>query len=103
MKTSIFSNAAQWCIGLWLRVPQVWRDEIVSAAHTFVGAFVFQVAFQVQALLATGQIPSSRDALVALGLAITRSATKNAWIALQAWGKAQWEAYKASKSPDASA
>ena len=100
---SFFSSVAQWCIGLWLRVPQLWRDEIVSGLHTFIGAFVFQFAFQVHTMLVTGQLPTSRDALVAVGVAITRSATKNAWIAFQGWASAQWQAYKASKSTDASA
>lgn len=83
---------------LWFDIPQGWRDEFVSAVHTFIGAFVFQVGFQLQPLLAAGQLPTGRDALIAFGIAVTRSATKFAVVALQAWIATQWAAYKQSNA-----
>lgn len=73
----------QRVFGIWQEIPQTWRDEIISVTHTFVGAFGFELAFQVQPLLASGNLPTGRDALVALGIAATRSAFKYAWIATQ--------------------
>lgn len=84
--------------GLWYEIPETWRVELASAVHTFVGAFLFQVAFQLHPILAAGQLPTTKEALIALGLAVTRSAWKNAWVAIQPWLAERIERWKARRS-----
>lgn len=82
----------------WHEIPESWRIELASAVHTFVGAFLFQVAFQLHPILAAGQLPTTKEALIALGLAVTRSAWKNAWVAIQPWIAERIERWKTRKS-----
>ena len=60
---------------LWSKVPEAWRKEATSFAHTFIGTLVVTVGFQINA----GQISWTKEALVALAVAALRSAWKAAF------------------------
>lgn len=58
---------------LWLKVPAKWRTEATSISHTFVAAFATQIMFEIGT---NGDIPASKEALIALIAAAIRSAWK---------------------------
>lgn len=60
---------------LWLKIPLEWKKEATSFLHTFVASLVLTIAMQIE----KGDIPMSKDALLALGLAAIRSAWKVAF------------------------
>lgn len=88
----------QRILNLWLELPEAWRIEATSIWHTFAGVFAFQLMLQVDPIIQGGHVALTKEALVSIAVAVVRSATKQALIAV--WGliKSQWDAYKARKT-----
>lgn len=95
MPSTIIINVQSFLAALWAKVPPAWQYEIKSIIKTFLAAFVWQVGAEAHAIWSSGNIPAGHDALIAVGVAVTRSAVKFGAEAVAGFIAAQFAAWKA--------